>query len=58
MWQKNFWNVTTSDLRFTMLSKAGRWFTLEIILSPGKGLSIALKTYAEPGPTKKEKSGG
>lgn len=53
-----FSNVTSLELHFTVLSTAEVWYTLAITVSPGKGVSIDLKKFAAPGPTRKERSDG
>lgn len=55
MWKAFFSNVKSFEWHFTVLSKAETWYTLAITLLPGKGVNIDLKTFAAPGPTKKEK---
>jgi hypothetical protein len=58
MWKKLYSNVTSLEWHFTVLSKQEKWYTLVIIVSPGKGVNIDLKTFAAPGRMQKEKSNG
>lgn len=54
----NFSSTTNFELTLVVRFKAVKWYTLEIIALPGKGLSIDLSQSASFGPMRGEKSNG